>query len=173
VSRDGDVNVVASWRERRTMLAREGWACTACHRVSLARRRVCSACGALAVARQVPLARTGVVAALCAAGGAVEHLDQVTGRKAAVLVELDGGRAGIACLLAHADSVSLMGELRGQRVRLAVRRIPLAVPDSDPIPYGFKAALDLDTRAALKAAAGKQAKAAEAPAEPGPKKEQE
>ena len=146
-------NVVASWRGRGALLGREGWRCAACGRLALARRRVCAACGAEGRAERAPLPRRGTVAAVSVAGAAVEHLDQVTGRKPAVLVELEGG-ARIACLLAHADSVSLAAAVRGQPVRLAVRRIPLAVDASEPIPYGLKAALDLETRAALKASAG-------------------
>jgi uncharacterized OB-fold protein len=145
-------NVVAAWRDRAALLGRQAWICGACGRPSLARRRLCAACGAPAEARREPLPRRGTVVALSAAGAAVEHLDQVTGRKAAVLVELEGG-GRVACLLAHADSVSLLAHLRGQPVRLAVRRIPLAVAGGDPIPYGLKAAVDLETRAAIKAKA--------------------
>jgi uncharacterized OB-fold protein len=144
------VNVVASWRGRAAMLGRRGWACGACGRISLARRRVCAGCGAAAAMEQVALPRRGSVAALSPAGAAVEHLDQVSGRRAALLVELDGGRGRIACLLSHADSMTLFGELRGQPVRLAVRRIPLALGGDEPIPYGIKAALDLETRSALR-----------------------
>ncbi|HLU65541.1 MAG TPA: hypothetical protein VKZ63_04670 [Kofleriaceae bacterium] len=149
-------NVVAAWRGRAALLGREGWACVACGRISLARRRACVACGSTAGAERAPLPRRGAVAALSPAGAAVEHLDQVTGRKAAVLVELDGG-ARVACLLAHADSVSLMAELRGQPVRLAVRRVPLAVGAREPISYGMKAALDLETRSRLKEQAAQRA----------------
>ena len=46
----------------------------------------------------------------------------------------------------------------GQPVRLVVRRIPLAIDASEPIPYGLKAALDLETRAALKSAAASEGK---------------
>ena len=150
-------NVVATWRGRASLLGREGWQCGACMRFTLARRRVCSGCGALGRAEQAPLPRRGTVTALSLAGAAVEHLDQVTGRKPAVLVELEGG-ARIACLLAHADSITLAAAVRGQPVRLAVRRISLAVDASEPIPYGLKAALDLETRAALKKDAGGEGK---------------
>jgi uncharacterized OB-fold protein len=151
-----EVNVVAAWRGRATALTRQGWACSACGRLSLARRRICAACGQLAGATVAALPRHGTVAALCPAGGAVEHLDQVTGHKAAVLVELDGG-ARLACLLAHADSVSLHARLRGEQVRLAVRRIPLATGAAEPLHYGLKAAVDLATRVRLVAAAAASA----------------
>ncbi|HEY8143080.1 MAG TPA: hypothetical protein VIG06_10425 [Kofleriaceae bacterium] len=150
-------NVVASWRGRGALLGREGWRCGACQQLSLARRRVCAGCGAVMRAEPAPLPRRGTVAALSMAGAAVEHLDQVTGKKPAVLVELEGG-ARIACLLSHADSMTLAAALRGQPVRLAVRRIPLAIDASEPIPYGLKAALDLETRAALKSAAASEGK---------------
>jgi uncharacterized OB-fold protein len=150
-------NVVATWRGRGALLGREGWQCAACKHIALARRRICVACGAEARALPAPLPRRGIVTALSVAGAAVEHLDQVTGKKPAVLVELEGGTR-IACLLAHADSISLAAAVRGQPVRLAVRRIPLAIDDSEPIPYGLKAALDLETRAALKANAGGEGK---------------
>lgn len=144
-----DVNVVASWRERAASLGRQGWRCSGCGRLGSACRLVCPGCGARGAAQPAPMPRRGQVLALCPAGAAVEHLDQVTAKKAAVLVELDGG-GRVACLLAHADSVSLMTEVRGQPVRLAIRRIPLQLAPGAPIPYGFKAALDLDTRRALK-----------------------
>ncbi len=150
-------NVVATWRGRGALLGREGWQCGACKRFALARRRVCAGCSAVGRAERVALPRRGIVAALSMAGAAVEHLDQVTGRKPTVLVELDGG-ARIACLLAHADSMTLAAALRGKPVRLAVRRIPLAVDASEPIPYGVKAALDLETRAAMKADAEREGK---------------
>jgi uncharacterized OB-fold protein len=153
----GFTNVVATWRERAAALGRQGWRCAACGRIALARRRVCATCGKPARAERAALPARGTVVALCSAGAAVEHLDQVTGRRAAVLVELGGGQH-IACLLAHADSIALLPALRGQPVRLAVRRMSLAVPDGEPIPYGLKAAVDLETRSALKA----QAKAAKA-----------
>jgi uncharacterized OB-fold protein len=143
-------NVVATWRDRAGALGRQGWRCAACGRIALARRRLCAACGQPARAERAELPRRGTVAAVCNAGAAVEHLDQVTGRRAALWIELGGG-ARVACLLAHADSIALLGELRGQPVRLAVRRMSLAVADGDPIPYGLKAAVDLETRIALKA----------------------
>lgn len=143
-------NVVASWRARGALLGRTGWRCAACGRLALARRRVCLGCGAVDRAEPAALPRRGTVAALSVAGAAVEHLDQVTARKPVVLVELDGG-GRVACLLAHADSMTLAAAVRGQPVRLAIRRIPLQIGPSEPIPYGLKAALDLDTRAALKA----------------------
>lgn len=156
-------NVVATWRDRAAALGRQGWRCAACARISLARRRICAACGQPARAVRAGLPRQGTVTAVCGAGAAVEHLDQVTSKRAALMVELAGGQR-VACLLSHADSISLLSELRGQKVRLAVRRMSLAVPDGDPIPYGMKAAVDLETRAALvrakaeKAAEKKKAK---------------
>jgi uncharacterized OB-fold protein len=151
------VNVVATWRGRSALLGRQGWRCAGCGALALARRRICTGCGAVGRAEPAPLPRRGTVAAVSVAGAAVEHLDQVTGRKPTVLVELEGG-ARIACLLAHTDSISLAAAVRGQPVRLAVRRIPLALGDSEPIPYGLKAALDLETRAALKAKAAAEVK---------------
>src|SRR5690606_41517006 len=112
--------------------------------------------GRTAGARRAPWPGRGAAAALSPAGAGVEHLDQVTGRKAAVLVELDGG-ARVACLLAHADSVSLMAELRGQPVRLAVRRAPLAGGAPEPSAYGMTAALDPETRSPLTEAAAQLA----------------
>ena len=152
-----DVNVVAAWRGRAAALAREGWRCGGCGRLSLARRRICAGCGHAGEPAAAPLPRRGTVTALCPAGGAVEHLDQVTGHKAAVLVELEGG-ARLACLLAHADSVSLHPRLRGEPVRLAVRRSPLGAGEREPLQYGLKAAVDLETRVRLVAAAAEAAK---------------
>lgn len=163
--RERGANVVAAWRARSWALGRQGWACPACGRVSLVRRRACAACGQVGAAQPAALARRGTVVAACAAGAVVEHLDQVSGRRAAVLVELEGG-ARLACLLAHADSLSLMDEIGGQTVALAVRRLSLAVADDEPIPYGIKAVLDLETRAAIKAR-----RAAQSRAEPGATKE--
>jgi uncharacterized OB-fold protein len=153
MSHDSGPNVVAAWRGRALTLARQAWACASCGRLTLARRRVCLACGSAGGTRPAPLPRRGTAVALCPAGAAVEHLDQVTTRRAALLVELDGGAvpSRIACLLAHADSVSLMSQLRGEPVRLTVRRIPLSLPPDAPIPYGLKASVDLDTRARLRA----------------------
>src|SRR5687767_4769318 len=94
-------NVVARWRDRGLALGRKGWRCTGCGRVALVRRRRCGGCGGETIERG-PLATRGVVRAASAAGGAVEHLDQVTGRKAIVWVELEGGGA-LPCLLGHAD----------------------------------------------------------------------
>jgi uncharacterized OB-fold protein len=159
-------DVVAAWRARSWALGRRGWACPACGRVSLARRRVCAACGERGEAQPAALIRRGTVVATCAAGAAVEHLDQVSGRRSAVLVELDGGRTRLACLVAHADSVSLLDALVGQPVVLAVRRIPLSLGDREPIPYGIKAVLELDSRSQLKAS-----KAAKSQGERGPKEQ--
>ena len=64
----------------------------------------------------------------------------------------------MVCLLSHADSLTLMPDLRGAPVRLAVRRMSLAVDDGAPIPYGLKAAVDLTTRSELKAKAKAKAK---------------
>jgi uncharacterized OB-fold protein len=148
-----DVNVVARWRERSTLLGRDGWQCSACQQRSLVARRLCAGCGAEASMVRAAMPRRGRVAAACLAGAAVEHLDQVTGRKAALLVELDGG-GRIACLLAQTDAVSLWPSIHDQPVRLTVRRMALGpIDEAEPIPYGLKAALDLETRAALKAAA--------------------
>jgi uncharacterized OB-fold protein len=146
----GEVNVVARWRERALSLGRQGWRCAACTRVSLVRRRLCAGCGAAGPMARAPLAARGVIRAATPAGAAVEHLDQVTGRKAAVWVELDGGGA-LACLLSHADSIALLPHSRGQSVRLAVRRTALGgVGEGDPIAYGLKAALDLESRGVIK-----------------------
>jgi uncharacterized OB-fold protein len=157
------MNVVAMWRARAGALGREGWKCRACGRLSLVRRRLCAGCGALTEAVRAPLPRRGQVAALSSAGAAVEHLDQVTGRKPALLVVLAGASseagARIACLLCHADSVSLLGDLRGHPVRLAVRRISLSLGDDEPIGYGVKAAVSLETRRQLMARRAERASA--------------
>lgn len=156
-------NVVARWRERGLALGRKGWACPACGKLALVRRRLCTGCGSTEAMAPAPLAPRGVVRAASLAGAAVEHLDQVTSRKAAVWVELDGG-GQLSCLIGHADSVSLFGELRGQPVRLAVRKMELGEGHgAAPLHYGLKVALDLDTRIVLKsrveaARAAKQSK---------------
>lgn len=149
MSQDGP-NVVKMWRRRAELTARTGLRCTGCGAVSLVRRRVCARCGSAAEPERVRLP-AGEIRAVTAAGLTVEHLDQVTGRKAAVWLELAGGAGHLACLLQHADSVSLLPHVRGAPVRLAVRRVPLgALPPGEPIPYALKASLDLRTRLARK-----------------------
>jgi len=144
-------SVVKMWRGRAQLTGRTAWKCTGCGVLSLVRRRRCARCGALGVqTERAPLGR-GDVRAVTAAGASVEHLDQVTGRKPAVLIELAGGVGQLACLLQYADSVTLLPHLRGASVRLAVRRVPLGpLPVGEPIPYALKAALDLSTRLELK-----------------------
>ena len=144
-------SVVKMWRNRAQLTGRNGWTCSGCSVVSLVRRRVCARCGAVGIpTEQVALPRASV-RAVTAAGASVEHLDQVTGRKPAVLVELAGGAGQLACLLQYADSVTLLPHLRGASVRLTVRRVPLGpLPAGEPIPYALKAALDLTTRLDLK-----------------------
>ena len=144
-------SVVKMWRGRAHLTGRQAWKCTGCGALTLVRRRVCARCGAVGMpSERAPLPR-GDVRALTAAGASVEHLDQVTGRKPAVLVELAGGAGKLACLLQYADSVTLLPQLRGASVRFAVRRVPLGpLPPGEPIPYALKAALDLSTRLELK-----------------------
>jgi hypothetical protein len=115
------------------------------------RRRACATCGSAEPAIAAALPRGGTVLARTVAGAAVEHLDQVSDRKATVLVDLGGLR--ISCLVAHSDSVSLMDRLRGQKVRLTVRKTLLGEHHgSAPIAYTLKASLDHETRVALKTA---------------------
>lgn len=143
-------NVVATWRRRDLMLTRRGWRCADCGRTTLVRRLACPGCGATAEAERVPLARRGTVRAISSAGAGLERLDQTTSRRVVALLELEGGQ-NIACLVAHADTVTLTSALRGQTLRLAVRRIPLGpLAEDEPIPYGLKATLDLSTRQVLK-----------------------
>jgi hypothetical protein len=143
-------SVVKMWRGRTALTGRSAWKCAGCGVLSLVRRRRCARCGALGVpTERAPLPRA-TVAATTAAGASVEHLDQVTGRKPAALLELAGGAGQLACLLQYADSVTLLPQLRGASVRLAVRRVPLGpLPPGEPIPYALKAALDLSTRLEL------------------------
>jgi len=143
-------NVVKMWRKRGELTSRQGYRCAACKAVALVARRACANCGATGESERVPLPG-GEIRAVTAAGLAVEHLDQVTSRKAAVYIELSGSAGKLACLLQHSDSTSLLPHLRGAPVRLAVRRVPLGpLPPGEPIPYALKAALDLRTRLALK-----------------------
>ncbi len=145
------MSVVKMWRRRTELTGRQGWKCAGCGVITLAQRRRCARCGALGLpTERTPLPR-GTVSAVTSAGASVEHLDQVTGKKPAVLVQLDGNAGLLACLLQYSDSVTLLPHLRGASVRLAVRRVPLGpLPTGEPIPYAFKAALDLSTRLALK-----------------------
>jgi hypothetical protein len=146
-------SVVKMWRGRAELTGRTAWKCSGCGVLTLVRRRKCGACGAVGVpSERAPLPRA-TVRAVTAAGASVEHLDQVTGRKPSVFLELDGGLGRLACLLQYADSVTLLPQLRGASVRLAVRRVPLGpLPPGEPIPYALKAALDLSTRLSLKPA---------------------
>jgi hypothetical protein len=144
-------SVVKMWRGRAQLTGRQGWKCGGCGALALVRRRVCARCGAVGVPTEQAALPRATVQAVTAAGASVEHLDQVTGRKPAVLVELAGGAGQLACLLQYADSVTLLPQLRGASVRLAVRRVPLGpLPAGEPIPYALKAALDLTTRLGLK-----------------------
>lgn len=142
-------NVVKMWRQRGELSKRHGFRCVACGTITLVERRKCAKCGSLEKPAAAPLPR-GIVRASTNAGASVEHLDQVTGRKAAVWVELEGNAGNLACLLQHADSLTLLPHVRGASVRFGVRRAvlgPLAL--SEPIPYTLKAVLDLRTRIAV------------------------
>lgn len=145
-------SVVKLWRQRALMTTRRAFACAGCGVVSLVARRACARCGSLEPQREAPLGR-GQVVAQSASGASVEHLDQVLGRRAATLVELDGGRGQVACLVSHADSLSAWTALRGAPVRFAVRRQTLGeVASGDPITYTFKATLDLRDKLARRPA---------------------
>ena len=140
--------VVKRWRQRELSLGRQAWRCSQCQQISMVKRARCTGCGG-ADLEAAPLPRRGVVVAACMAGAAVEHLDQVTDRKAALWVELDGGGT-VACLLAHADSHRLFDHIRQKPVRLAVRRMTLGqTHGAEPIEYGLKATIDLETRASI------------------------
>jgi hypothetical protein len=142
-------NVVKMWRQRGVLLGRRAWTCTGCGRPALVKRRVCAGCGQAAPLEQRRLPATGTVVAATSAGAAVEHLDQVTGRKDAVLVEIEGGLR-LPCLLASSDS-ALLPALEGETVRLSVRKQALGETSSDePIAYVIKASVDLATRQAIK-----------------------
>jgi hypothetical protein len=152
-------DVVGTWRGRGVALGRQGWRCAGCGRIALVRRVACVGCGAAEQARAA-LPAAGTIRATSAAGAAVEHLDQVTGRRPAAWLELDGGGA-LPCLLGHPDGDLPPAALRGRRARLAIRRAGLGpTAPADPIAYGIKAVLDLETRAAIKTelAAAKAAK---------------
>jgi uncharacterized OB-fold protein len=142
-------NVVKMWRVRGEVSKRHGFRCTSCGVISLAERRKCARCGSSAKPESAPLPR-GTIRATTNAGASVEHLDQVTGRKAAAWVELDGNAGQLACLLQHADSLTLLPHVRGAGVRFGVRRAVLGpLPLGEPIPYTLKAVLDLRTRVSL------------------------
>jgi uncharacterized OB-fold protein len=147
-----DNNVVRMWRRRSVALARKGWKCAGCGRLALVKRLACPSCGSARGFEEAPLPQSGRAAALTSAGMSVEHLDQVTPRKASVLLDL-GGAGRVAALLASVDSGDVMEKLRGQNLRLVVRKLALGhLPPGEPIPYGLKAAADLKTRSAIKAA---------------------
>jgi uncharacterized OB-fold protein len=114
-------SVVQLWRQRALMTTRKAWACAGCGAVSLVVRRACVRCGQVGEPVATALGR-GTVSAQSASGASVEHLDQVTPRRAAALVELDGGKGRVATLVAHADTLSVWPNLRGAPVRFAVRR---------------------------------------------------
>lgn len=142
-------NVVKMWRLRGELSKRHGFRCAGCGNIALVERRKCPKCGSQEKPVSAPLPR-GTVRAVTNAGASVEHLDQVTGRKAAVLVELEGQAGHIACLLQHADSLTLLPHVRGASVRFGVRRAVLGpLPLGEPIPYTLKAVLDLRTRVSL------------------------
>lgn len=142
-------NVVKMWRLRGELSKRHGFRCPSCGTMSLAERRKCARCGSLEKSESAPLPR-GTIRAVTNAGGSVEHLDQVTGRKASVWVEMEGNAGNLVCLLQHADSLSLLPHVRGAAVRFGVRRAALGpLPVSEPIPYTLKAVLDLRTRVSL------------------------
>lgn len=136
-------DVVQTWRRRAQLTGRRAWSCV-CGAVSLVRRRACPKCGGVDLQLRA-LAPEAKALAVTNAGATVEHLDQATGRKSAVLLD-----NGIACLVADVDARTLDG-LRGQSLRLVVRRLTLGRVDSaDPIPYGLKAAASVATRATLR-----------------------
>lgn len=142
-------NVVKMWRLRGELSKRHGFRCPACKVISLVERRKCARCGSLEKPVAAPLPR-GIIRATTNAGASVEHLDQVTGRKAAAWIELDGEAGNLACLLQHADSLTLLPHARGAAVRFGVRRAVLGpLPLGEPIPYTLKAVLDLRTRVSL------------------------
>jgi uncharacterized OB-fold protein len=146
-------SVVKLWRQRALMTTRRALACAGCGAIALVARRACARCGSQAPQVTAPLPR-GTVIAKSAAGASVEHLDQVTPRRAAALVELDGGAGRVACLVAHADSLSAWSSLTGAGVRFGVRRQTLGeLPSGEPIVYTFKATLDLRDKLARKTAA--------------------
>lgn len=149
MSQGAQNNVVKMWRLRGELSKRHGFKCAHCGVISLVERRKCAHCGSAEKPLAAPLPR-GTVRAVTNAGGSVEHLDQVTGRKAAVWVELEGKAGNIACLLQHADSLTLLPQVRGASVRFGVRRAVLGyLPVGEPIPYTLKAVLDLRTRVSL------------------------
>jgi uncharacterized OB-fold protein len=143
-------SVVQLWRQRALMTTRRALACSGCGAIALVSRRACARCGLGVEQREIQLPR-GTVAAQTAAGASVEHLDQVTARKATALVELAGGAGRLTCLVAHADSISVFSTLRGAPVRLGVRRQTLGeVASGEPIVYTLKATLDLRDKLARK-----------------------
>jgi hypothetical protein len=148
-------SVVKMWRQRPLLLQRQAWTCKGCGRRSSVRRARCPGCDGEEI-ELAALPREGKVEAVVSAGAAVEHLDQVTGRKTAALVRFEDGNR-MPLLLAQTDS-GLLPALREKTVRLAVRRLTLGdVPSEEPIAYGLKAAVDLETRKAIKAEqAGKE-----------------
>jgi uncharacterized OB-fold protein len=142
-------NVVKMWRLRGELSKRNGFRCPSCGVITLVERRKCARCGSLEKPVAAPLPR-GTIRATTNAGASVEHLDQVTGRKAAAWVELEGNAGSLACLLQHADSLKLLPHLRDASVRFGVRRAALGpLPVGEPIPYTLKAVLDLRTRVSL------------------------
>lgn len=142
-------NVVKMWRLRGELSKRHGFRCPSCGTITLVERRKCAKCGSLEKPVAAPLPR-GTIRATTNAGASVEHLDQVTGRKAAAWVELEGNAGNLACLLQHADSLTLLPHVRGAGVRFGVRRAVLGpIPLGEPIPYTLKAVLDLRTRVSL------------------------
>jgi hypothetical protein len=114
------------------------------------RRRICPSCNTPLSSTRAQLPRTGVALALTSAGVKIEHLDQVTTRQDATLLELANG-SRLACLLSHADSGPALQGLRGAVLRLGIRRAALGpIHPEDPISYLFKAIADPHTRSAAK-----------------------
>jgi hypothetical protein len=143
-------NVVAMWRRRAQRLGRQGFACSACGHLYLVQRPVCPACDATAGFVAAPLPVRATVRAVCRAGASVEHLDQVSDQKAAVLLELPGGVGNLACLVASVDA-PILDSLRDTSLRIGIRRMALGhVPTDEPIQYGLKAVADVQTRLAAK-----------------------
>jgi hypothetical protein len=139
-------DVVGQWRRRAQLTGRQAWTCV-CGAISVVRRRACPQCGKKELMLR-PLPPRATATAVTISGASVEHLDQVTGRKPAALLEL-GSNARLACLVADADARTIDG-LRGASLRLVVRRLTLALDAEAPIPYGLKAAADVATRITLR-----------------------
>jgi len=85
-------NVVKMWRLRGELSKRHGFRCSSCGTITLVERRKCAKCGSLEKPVAAPLPR-GIVRARTNAGAYVEHLESVSGRKTAGMINI-GGKAG-------------------------------------------------------------------------------